>query len=205
MAVAGKSKKDVLLEFRTTEILDAARHVFAEKGFNDATIDQIAALAGVAKGTVYLYFESKRDLFLAALREGALALHAEVAAQLLTAPTCEAKLRAFIAARFHYFSRNRDFFRIYYTEFSHLPTGAANARPEFKDLYEEQATLLETVLADGIQLGQLRPCSVARTARLIYDLIRSALAQHILTDDPESPDLPINSVFDFVWNGIGTK
>jgi hypothetical protein len=70
MAIAGKTKKDVLLEFRTAEILDAARTVFAQRGFAGATIDAIALAAGVAKGTVYLYFESKRELFLASLREG---------------------------------------------------------------------------------------------------------------------------------------
>lgn len=205
MAVAGKTKKDVLLEFRTAEILEAARTVFAQRGFGGATIDAIALAAGVAKGTVYLYFDSKRELFLASLREGVLALHAEVAVQMGAATTCEGKLHAFIAGRFEYFSRNREFFRIYYTEFSHLIAGTANAQPEFQDLYEQQASLLESVLADGIALGQLRPFDVPRTARLIYDLIRAALAQHILHGAEEAPEAPISSLYDFVWKGIGTK
>ena len=205
MAVLGKTKKDVLLEFRTTEILDAARTVFASRGFEGATIDAIALTAGVAKGTVYLYFDSKRDLFLAALREGVLALHAEVAEEMNAAATCEAKLHAFIAGRFQYFSRNREFFRIYYTEFTHLVTGTANVQPEFQDLYEQQAALLEAVLADGVRSGQLRPFDVPQTARLIYDLIRAALAQHILHGAGEAPDAPVRTVFDFVWKGIGTK
>lgn len=205
MAVLGKTKKDVLLEFRTTEILDAARTVFASRGFEGATIDAIALTAGVAKGTVYLYFDSKRDLFLAALREGVLALHAEVAEEMYAAATCEAKLHAFIAGRFQYFSRNREFFRIYYREFTHLLTGTANVQPEFQDLYEQQAALLEAVLADGVRSGQLRPFDVPKTARLIYDLIRAALAQHILHGEREAPDAPVRTVFDFVWKGIGTK
>ncbi|MBI2688425.1 MAG: TetR/AcrR family transcriptional regulator [Acidobacteria bacterium] len=205
MALAGKTKKDVLLEFRTTEILEAARTVFAERGFNGATIDAIAVEAGVAKGTVYLYFDSKRELFLASMREGVLALHAEVAAQLRTAGSCEGKLHAFIAARFNYFSRNRAFFRIYYTEFSHLVCGAANAQPEFQDLYEEQAKLLEEVLAEGIAMGQLRPFDAPRTARIFYDLVRAALAQHILHGAGDSPDEPIRTLFEFVWKGIGAK
>lgn len=205
MAVAGKTKKDVLQEFRSAEILDAARVVFARKGFDGATIDAIALLAGVAKGTVYLYFDSKRDLFLAALREGMLALHAEVTAQMRSASTCEAKLHAFIAGRFHYFSCNREFFRIYYTEFSQLIAGSAKAQPEFQDLYEQQAALLEAVLADGIQSGRLRPFDVPKTARLIYDLIRAALAQHILHGAGEPPEAPIQTLNEFVWKGIGTK
>jgi AcrR family transcriptional regulator len=205
MAVAGKTKKDVLLEFRTAEILEAARTVFAQRGYGGATIDAIALAAGMAKGTVYLYFESKRELFLASLREGVLALHAEVVAEMEAAGTCEGKLHAFIAGRFQYFSRNREFFRIYYTEFSHLITGTANSQPEFQDLYEQQAKLLETVLADGIAQGQLRPFDVPRTARMIYDLIRAALAQHILHGAAEAPEVPIATLNEFVWKGIGSK
>ncbi len=199
MAVAGKSKKDVLQEFRSTEILEAARHVFALRGYHAATIDQIATHAGVAKGTVYLYFDSKRDLFLASLREGVLALHAEVAAQLRASPTPKSQLQAFINARFHYFSRNRDFFRIYYTEFPQLAT--VTGQPELQDLYEQQAQLLESVLADGIRSGHLRSCPVPSTARLVYDLIRSALAQHILNEPADNPH-PEATVFNFIWKGI---
>jgi AcrR family transcriptional regulator len=205
MAVAGKARKDVLLEFRTAEILAAARSVFAQKGFAAATIDNIALAAGIAKGTVYLYFPSKRDLFLACLRDGVLALHAESAAEIARARTPEAKLFAFISVRFHYFSRNREFFRIYYTEFSQLVTGSANSQPEFQDLYAQQASLLESVLHRGIESARLRSFDTARTARLIYDLIRAALAQHILHGAAESPDIPIQNLYDFVWKGIGSK
>ena len=203
MAVAGRTKKDVLLEFRTTEILDAARSVFAQKGFAAATIDAIAINAGVAKGTVYLYFPSKRDLFLACLRQGVIALHAELAAELRSAVTCDAKLYAFIAVRFHYFSRNREFFRIYYTEFFQHEPGTV--LPEFRDLYEQQTALLESVLADGIKSGQFRPSDVPKTARLVYDLTRAALAQHLLHGATDAPEIPIRNLFDFVWKGIGSK
>lgn len=205
MAIAGRTKKDVLQEFRTAEILEAARAVFALKGFEGATIDAIALAAGVAKGTVYLYFDSKQDLFLASLREGVSALHAEVSRQMVHAAGCEAKIHAFIAGRFHYFSRNREFFRIYYTEFSKLVCGRGNTQPEFQDLYEQQAALLETVLADGMKSGQLRNLDVASTARMIYDLTRAALAHHIMDPAGEAPEAPIGRVFDFVWRGIGEK
>ena len=70
MSTVIKTKKDVITEFRTSGILEAARKVFAEKGFHEATMDDIAEAAGVAKGTVYLYYESKRDVYFAALKFG---------------------------------------------------------------------------------------------------------------------------------------
>ena len=55
-------------EQRRQDLLDAAVRVFTEKGFRDTTIAEICAAAGVAKGTFYLYFDSREHL-LAALRE----------------------------------------------------------------------------------------------------------------------------------------
>jgi AcrR family transcriptional regulator len=56
-------------EARPGEILAAALDVFSEKGFAAARLDDIAARAGVSKGALYLYFETKQDLFRAVVRE----------------------------------------------------------------------------------------------------------------------------------------
>ena len=56
-------------EARPGEIVAAALAVFAEKGFAAARLDDIAARAGVSKGALYLYFETKQDLFAAVVRD----------------------------------------------------------------------------------------------------------------------------------------
>jgi AcrR family transcriptional regulator len=56
-------------EERPGEICAAALHVFAEKGFAAARLEEIARRAGVSKGTLYLYFEDKADLFRAVVQE----------------------------------------------------------------------------------------------------------------------------------------
>lgn len=56
-------------EARPAEIVQAALEVFAEKGFAAAKLDLIAARAGVSKGALYLYFETKEDLFRAVVRD----------------------------------------------------------------------------------------------------------------------------------------
>ncbi len=50
-------------EDKRKAIIEAAKRIFTKKGFHGATVDEIAAEAGVAKGTVYLYFKSKAELF----------------------------------------------------------------------------------------------------------------------------------------------
>ena len=54
---------------RPSEILDAAMAVFAEKGFAAARLDEIAARAGVSKGALYLYFETKEEIFRAVVEQ----------------------------------------------------------------------------------------------------------------------------------------
>ncbi|GAB4067519.1 TetR/AcrR family transcriptional regulator [Ancylobacter sonchi] len=62
-APAGRVKKRPDAEARRRAILDAALEVFAEHGFNGARMEDVARRAGIAKGTLYLYFKDKTALF----------------------------------------------------------------------------------------------------------------------------------------------
>lgn len=66
---AGSPKWRRRAEARPGEIIQAAFDVFAEKGFAAAKLDEIAARAGISKGALYLYFETKEDIFRAVVRE----------------------------------------------------------------------------------------------------------------------------------------
>jgi AcrR family transcriptional regulator len=63
-----ESRKKQITERRHEQIMTAASEVFSKKGYTAATITEIAKTAGVATGTIYLYYPSKRDLFIALLR-----------------------------------------------------------------------------------------------------------------------------------------
>jgi AcrR family transcriptional regulator len=63
MAPRRKPRSPVAKAERRQQILAAAREVFAKRGYHQATIDDIVAHAGVARGTFYLYFEDKRSVF----------------------------------------------------------------------------------------------------------------------------------------------
>ena len=60
--VRRQERKEQITEYRQKQILDAALEVFAQKGYGEATIPDIARQAGVAVGTIYNYYESKHDL-----------------------------------------------------------------------------------------------------------------------------------------------
>src|ERR1700733_6921303 len=155
MALAGKNKQEVVSEFRCAEILAAARGVFGKRGFNEATVDEIASAAGIAKGTVYLYFSSKRDIYLAALKHGLTELMDRTRTNMNSAKGIQARLHAFIRTRMEYAEANRDFIKIYHSEFGNL-TKAATADKEFQQLYLQQAKELEVVLQSAMDGGEIR-------------------------------------------------
>jgi len=82
-----RSLRERQREERAALILGAAQDVFIEKGYYDASIDEIAARAGIAKGTVYLHFASKEDLVVALVEQqiiGFLALFDQVIGEATT-------------------------------------------------------------------------------------------------------------------------
>ena len=202
MAVLTRTKKDVVTEFRCSEITRAARTVFAVKGYEAATVDEIAELAGVAKGTIYCYFPSKFELFIGTLRGGMLELQELTAVNLAAAAGAHAKIRAFIRTRLEYSEQNREFFRIYFTEFSKVALQPSPVREEFQDIYHSQARALEAVLLEGIRHGEIRDVPALRAAYLIYEATRSTIAHRIQGWDTATVEQSEQTLLDLIWRGF---
>ena len=107
-----RKARDRLL--RRTDILKAATRVFAEKGYHNATMSDIAKNAEYAVGTIYLYFKDKQDLYLALTEEKIDELIRRVKEKTNQADTALDKIRALIEEELSYFEENEDFFRIYF-------------------------------------------------------------------------------------------
>jgi len=88
-------------------ILEAALSVFRARGFEKATMREIAAEAGVAVGAAYYYFDSKEALVMAFYERSQREMQPEIVAALDHAKTLEARLRAIISKKFSYFAPNR--------------------------------------------------------------------------------------------------
>lgn len=202
MGISIKSKRDVVTEFRTAGILEAARKVFAKKGFHDATVDEIANAAGLAKGTVYLYYRSKQEVYLSALKFGIGQMYAVLVDEVKKVETTEEKLKTLIVAKLAYFDENRDFFKIYYSELGRIPTHPGGIDSEFKALYLEQARLVESILKEGIRKKAIRNLRTEQTAFAISDIIRGVVTQRILGWSKSKTRQDVDFIFDLIWKGI---
>ena len=198
-----KTKQEVVAEFRSAEILDAARRVFARKGFAGASVDRIAETAGLAKGTLYLYFHSKRDLYLAALRQGILALMNETNRDVEAARSTPEKIRAFVAARIRYAESNRDFLAIYHAEFGAIHPACLNR--EFKNLYQQQMQALEAVIQEGATRGEIRSVPPDAAAFMVCEMIRSLVGRRLLGWSHGSAEADVDLLFDLIWKGLAAS
>jgi AcrR family transcriptional regulator len=169
MPAISLSRKEAAAQ-RRVAILEAARAVFARQGYAETVVDDIAAQAGVAKGTVYLYFPSKEQIYLAALMEDARNLHAESRSAMESADTWQEKLRAFVEVRLRYFEAHQDFFRIFLTEFRSMYLRGKPVSAELQHLVEEGQSQLARMVAAAAARGEIRAVDPDLTALTISDL-----------------------------------
>jgi AcrR family transcriptional regulator len=111
---------------REEQTLEAARILFAERGFAAVTMDDIAAEVGVTKPLLYTYFGNKEGLYLACMEPAAEALVDTVAAAVEATETPAETLRAGVHAFFIFVDADRDAWRVLFDET--LPAGAEPAR-----------------------------------------------------------------------------
>jgi AcrR family transcriptional regulator len=156
-----KANKEQLADKRHREILGAARHVFAEKGFRVATIDDIANYLSVGKGTIYRYFHDKKALFIAVFENGMQQLMATMYSHIDAVVTPDDKIRCAVKTFFEFFDENRELVEI-----------GMQMRSDFKDehkrvfmsLYQDYIVRIQNNLRAGIAQGIFREMDIEKTA-----------------------------------------
>jgi len=166
MRVQGTKRWERRKEARPAEIVAAALQLFADRGFAATRLEDVATVAGVSKGTVYLYFESKEQLFEAVVRE-AIAPRIEWAEAMVDAfegPTPEL-LRAF----FDFVAGMLD---TPLTGVMKLLVAESGNFPQLARLYADLVLrrvfrLIRRVLERGVTRGEFRPLDLDVTVPLV--------------------------------------
>ena len=150
---------------RPTEILEAALEVFAERGLAGARVDDIAARAGVSKGTVYLYFSGKEELFIEAIRDKVARTLEGLASAAPAGPSPE-RLHRFLDAHWAHLRRPQfgSLYRLIMAELHQFP--------ELTRFYAEEVSgkvigLLAEIVREGVERGEFRSVDPFVTARII--------------------------------------
>lgn len=145
-------------EQRRDEILDGAQRVFFEKGLHAATMDEIAETAELSKGTLYLYYKSKEDLYLAVMMRGMEVLRDMFTGVAMSGESSAKMLIALGDAYLAYFNAHREYFRMLH--FLQTPQFHKQVSDEMKlsvgALNKRVWDLVNGILQRGIDEGVLR-------------------------------------------------
>ena len=167
---------------RRRQILDAAKHVFAEAGYHGASIHAIIERAEIARGTFYLYFESKEAVFGALLDESMAELRSRIV-RIETeagAPSPQQQLEDSLSRLLGFIVSDRPLATVLLSS-SNTPDAEAAAR--LAGFYAEVQSVIALSLQTGVAIGLLRPCHPERTAAALLCMVRGIVEQLISRGD----------------------
>lgn len=151
-------------------ILREAAREFARLGFDQANINLIAEQAGIGKGTIYLYFENKRELFLAMLRSIAQKQLTSVRTALAVPGPLERRLEHLFHTFISLAQEDSDSFNVYMSALY----GVNRAfQAEATKLLRDELAIIALVLEESQNVGEIHVVSVEATALLVLSLTES--------------------------------
>jgi AcrR family transcriptional regulator len=183
-------------------ILDAAESVFARDGVQGARMEDVAATAGVAVGTLYNYFADRHALLEALLDARRSELIARIDAALVDrgAPF-ERRLRAFLATTFEYFSQHLGLFALHMEAELVLRASKPRKRAALAAILERTTRLTK----EGVSSGALRAADAEIYPTVLMGMLRGVFMRHIHGIGPApSPDAAARLVRIFL-RGAGTR
>lgn len=161
-------------EERKNQILEAATRVFTQRGFDEARMDDIVEEAGLSKGTLYWYFESKEALITTIVDrifDWETAHMREIIASEVPAPR---KLEAIVDSTIEDLERMRPLMPILF-EFWSLSLRKETVKQTIKRYYQRFLDLIEPVIQQGIEAGDFRPLDVTRVAITIVAVFEGTM------------------------------
>jgi AcrR family transcriptional regulator len=178
-------------------LLDAAIEEFSQHGYDSANINRISRSAGFAKGTIYNYFSSKRDLMLALIEDISAHHYGYIARVVLQESDAEKRVVCFYSTAFDYVSE-------------YLPRGLVmvnnlfGPNNEFKQTmfqaYSPMFRLVEVdVIAYGVEQGSFREVDPAPTSGMLMNIYLGVASQ---VNQQGKPWLSADQVVDFVLHAL---
>jgi AcrR family transcriptional regulator len=157
---------------RKKKIIQVATQLFSEKGYHDVTIDEVATKAGIAKGTIYLYFESKERLYLEILENCFESIESRIEKEVSKTDPASEKLRKVLRLIFGFYRQNLDVLRILSRDETHL----IREHYQFTERWRERRVrLYEKILEKGVKEGFFRPMNTRLVALIVFGLVRSVM------------------------------
>jgi AcrR family transcriptional regulator len=187
---------------RRRQIIAAAKAVFADSGYHGASIHAIIERAQIARGTFYLYFESKAAVFDSILDQAMKDLRARIHRIEVDepgAPPPQLALRDQVVATLEYIVGDRPLAMLLLSA-GHTPD--AEAAERLDQFFAEVRDLLRRALESGMEIGLLRTCDATLVAAAMLGMIRGVVEQIITQPEPPTVDAVVAEMLTVALRGV---
>lgn len=176
-------------------IFEKAMQLFADKGYNDTSIEEITAVAGIAKGTFYYHFSSKEEVFNFLIDEGMKLLMNNIEIKTNKAKNSIAKLKAVVLIQIKIVIKYENFIRLVLSEM----WGKDKRSLKCKQCILEYINIIEKVVQEGIDKGEIKSKDAETIAYNIFGLISACL----IKKQKANGDIDIINTYDQFCKGMG--
>lgn len=153
------------------KIFEASMKLFAEKGYENTSIEEITATVGVAKGTLYYHFTSKEEIFDFLVQEGIKLLQNSVDIKISKYDSYVDKIKAIVLIQIKIVKKYEDIITILLSQFY----GNEKRNQRCKEYIYQYIDKIEDIVTKGMQNGQIKQGDAKIYASEIYGLIASSL------------------------------
>jgi AcrR family transcriptional regulator len=151
-------------------ILDSARAIFFEQGFERANLDEVARKAGLAKGTIYRHFDSKAELYVEVLVHNADAFLERMRRVVDPRDTAADQMRRLARFYFDHYTGQLEYFRIFWAIDNQRLIGELppNLVAIVTEVWRRALSLLAEVIERGVAAREFAPCDAWLTANVVW-------------------------------------
>ena len=166
----GSPRREQKKALHRRRILESAREVFFRDGFLAANLEEIAQRSGVAKGTLYRYFDNKAELYVAVLAHDGEIFEQKLRDTLDDALSPADQIRRTARFYFEHWTTNVEYFQIFWALENQDVIGALreDAVDDVVRLWERCLGVLAGVVERGVASGAFRPCDAWEVANLLW-------------------------------------
>ncbi|MGM0747176.1 MAG: TetR/AcrR family transcriptional regulator [Bacillota bacterium] len=162
------------------QIIDAAVEVIAENGYHQSQVSKIAKQAGVADGTIYLYFKNKEDILISLFKEKMGQFIERMEEEIKGKHTAKEKLALVITKHFSLLADDRHLAIVTQLE---LRQSNLELRQKINDILKGYLNILESILTEGIESGEFKENLDIRLARqMVFGTIDETVTTWVMND-----------------------
>ncbi|WP_270179518.1 TetR/AcrR family transcriptional regulator [Alkalihalobacillus sp. CinArs1] len=182
------------------KIIDAAVVVIAQNGYHQAQVSKIAREAGVADGTIYLYFKNKEDLLISLFQKKMGSFIDKIEAQIAEKSNAEEKLLTLIDMHFRHLSSDYELAIVTQLE---LRQTNKELRAQIGEVLKKYLTLVDQILIDGVKAGLFMEELDVRLARqMIFGTLDETVTNWVMKDHKFDLEALAKPIHHLLINGL---